>query len=314
MSTKTVRTRLLIISDTHTASPLPPSDPTHAYRLPLPKADVLLHAGDITKVGYLTEFQAMFDMLKEAPAELKLVIPGNHDITLHEEFYVGGTGKNKHVRRDLWGMEDVQKVREMWTGEEARRAGIVYLEEGVRTFGLRSGARFTVYSSPWQPEFYDWAFTYPRHVDRFNPSPPVVKDKAANPIPDHPEIDIMLTHGPPKGILDETARSEKVGCDHLLRAVARCKPRLHCFGHIHEGWGAGRINWRTKAFEHVKLAKSQVLENRCASVDISEGGDEPLQWGQETLFVNASVMDVSYNPTNAPWVVDIDLPMKQATS
>ena len=140
MSTNTVRTRLLIMSDTHTASPLPPTDPTHAYRLPLPKADVLLHAGDITKVGYLVEYQAMFEMLRAAPAELKLVIPGNHDITLHEDFYVRGTGKNKHIR----SMEDVQKIRELWTGYEARSAGIVYLEEGVRTFELGNGATFTV--------------------------------------------------------------------------------------------------------------------------------------------------------------------------
>ena len=171
-----------------------------------------------------------------------------------------------------------------------------------------------VYSSPWQPKFYDWAFTYPRQVDRFNPSPAVVKVKAASPVPDHPAIDIMLTHGPPKGILDETDRGKKVGCDHMLRAVKRCKPRLHCFGHIHEGWGAERINWKTTTCEEVKTNKSQVFEDRCASVDISESGGKPLKWGQETLFVNASIMDVNYNPTNAPWVVDIDLPTKQDTS
>ncbi len=143
MTVKTIRTRLLILSDTNTASPLPSTDTSHAYRLPLPKADVLLHAGDITKVGYLVEYQAMFDMLKAAPAELKLVIPGNHDITLHEDFYVRGTGKDKHVMGG-WDMEDVREVRELLTGQEAREAGIVYLEEGVRTFELGSGARFTV--------------------------------------------------------------------------------------------------------------------------------------------------------------------------
>lgn len=146
MSAKSVRTRLLIISDTHTASPLPSTDPTHAYRLPLPEVDILLHAGDITKVGYLIEYQAMFDMLKAAPAELKLVIPGNHDITLHEEFYVSGTGRDKHVRGKRWGMEDVKEIRKLWTGDEARKAGIVYMEEGIRTFELRSGASFTVSS------------------------------------------------------------------------------------------------------------------------------------------------------------------------
>ena len=123
----------------------------------------------------------------------------------------------------------------------------------------------------------------------------------------------MLTHGPPRGFLDETAMSEKVGCDHLLRAVTRCKPRLHCFGHIHEGWGAGRIDWKTKSFEQVDTVKPHVFDNRCAAVDISDGGENPLKWGQETLFVNASIMDVHYNPTNAPWVVDIDLPIKQDT-
>lgn len=86
----------------------------------------------------------MFDMLKAAPAELKLVIPGNHDITLHEEFYVQRTGKDKHLRRNGGSMEDAQKIRDMWMSEEARRTGIVYLEEGVRTFELGNGARFTV--------------------------------------------------------------------------------------------------------------------------------------------------------------------------
>lgn len=123
----------------------------------------------------------------------------------------------------------------------------------------------------------------------------------------------MLTHGPPRGILDETNHGEKVGCDHLLRAVARCKPRLHCFGHIHEGWGAGRMDWERESFGQVEAFKSHMLDNRYAGVDISIGGENPLKWGQETLFVNASIMDVRYNPTNAPWVVDIDLPMKQDT-
>ena len=170
---------------------------------------------------------------------------------------------------------------------------------------------FQVYSSPWQPEFYDWAFTYSRGIDRFNPGPLITKRKALNPVPDHPEIDIMLTHGPPRGILDKVQNDEKVGCDHLLRAVTRCKPRLHCFGHIHEGWGAGRIDWKTKAFEQVKVTKSQVFGDGFAGVNISGSADKPLIWGQETQFVNASIMDVAYNPINAPWVVDMDLPMKQ---
>ena len=81
----------------------------------------------------------MLDFLKQAKAELKLVIAGNHDITLHEELYLKRL-KNKHNNVP----EDMGKIREMWMGEEARRYGIVYLEEGTRMFELGNGARFTV--------------------------------------------------------------------------------------------------------------------------------------------------------------------------
>lgn len=85
----------------------------------------------------------MVAMLKAHPAELKLVIAGNHDITLDEEYY----RREGHEMHRLKA-ENVEEVREMWSGEETRKAGIVYLEEGVRTFELRNGARFTVSDGP----------------------------------------------------------------------------------------------------------------------------------------------------------------------
>lgn len=172
-----------------------------------------------------------------------------------------------------------------------------------------------VYSSPWQPEFLDWAFTYPRHIDRFNPTPPVSKQTPAeNPVPAHPAIDIMLTHGPPMNILDQTHYGEEhVGCAHLRRAVERCKPRLHCFGHIHEGWGAERMEWKTKKVERIEQTKEETFEKRAAQIDISSEGEKPLGWGEETLFVNASIMNVQHRPVNAPWIVDLDLPRGEDT-
>jgi Icc-related predicted phosphoesterase len=50
-------------------------------------------------------------------------------------------------------------------------------------------------------------------------------------------IDILVTHTPPYGIGDRTSRGESVGCEDLLETVLRIKPRLHVFGHIHEGYG-----------------------------------------------------------------------------
>ena len=119
----------------------------------------------------------------------------------------------------------------------------------------------------------------------------------------------MLTHGPPHGILDEIFPGENVGCENLRRAVERCKPRIHAFGHIHEGWGAERWNWKSGKRHTIYTKRKEVIEERCAKIDISKQGEEELRWGEETLFVNASIMDVDYNPVNAPWVVDLELPL-----
>lgn len=136
----TVKTRLCMISDTHTHAPLPESRTGSAYREPLPKADIFLHAGDITMIGRVEEYEKMIDVLTKAEAELKIVIAGNHDITLDEEFYQ----ESGRVRMHSNEAEDLNAVRELWAGAKAKQANIVYLEKGTRTFPLSNGARFTV--------------------------------------------------------------------------------------------------------------------------------------------------------------------------
>jgi Icc-related predicted phosphoesterase len=55
-------------------------------------------------------------------------------------------------------------------------------------------------------------------------------------IPD--DVDILVTHGPPFGILDcAPGDMHHTGCPQLLKAVTRLKPRLHLFGHVHSGFG-----------------------------------------------------------------------------
>jgi Icc-related predicted phosphoesterase len=88
-----------------------------------------------------------------------------------------------------------------------------------------------IYGSPWQPTFFDWAF----NLDRGAP----LKEKW-DLIPST-GVDILVTHGPPMGILDKVYDGERVGCEELAKAVKeRIKPRLHVFGHIHEE--AGRLD------------------------------------------------------------------------
>ncbi len=83
-----------------------------------------------------------------------------------------------------------------------------------------------IYASPWQPRFFDWAF----NLDRGLPL-----RRKWDLIPD--DVDVLVTHGPPFGIRDQNPNGEHCGCEELRAAVERVKPRLHIFGHIHQGYG-----------------------------------------------------------------------------
>jgi Icc-related predicted phosphoesterase len=87
------------------------------------------------------------------------------------------------------------------------------------------------YGAPWQPRFYDWAF----NVDRG----PKIKAKW-DLIPDG--IDVLITHGPVAGIHDRNSRGEAMGCQDLLDAVLRIKPKVHICGHNHFGYGEKEFN------------------------------------------------------------------------
>lgn len=133
---------------------------------------------------------------------------------------------------------------------------IHYLESsGVEIEGLK------IWGAPHQPEFCNWAFNLPRGKSL---------QEQWNKIPN--DTDILITHGPPKGILDELPNSyfnadEKVGCLDLLDKVNEVNPKLHIFGHIHHSYG------------------------------IEEKGS--------TTFVNAAICNEAYEPVNKPIVVEI---------
>ena len=255
-------------------------------------------------------------MLMEANAELKLVIAGNHDLTLDRDYFKGPAMRAFSLKESERSLKSLDAIRELWVGEEARTHGIRFLDEGVHHFVLKNGAKFSVYASPYQPEFYNWAFAYERDEDRYNPGEPVHRFQAPNPIPSFPEIDIVMTHGPPLNILDEVnnsfSDSSNVGCANLLRAIKRCRPLLHCFGHIHEAWGAKVVDWTSKApVEDAYDPETASTENSSPlQVDISQTGPKPSVFGRDTLFVNASIMNLRYAPHNSPWLVDLDLPQK----
>ncbi|QDS67896.1 hypothetical protein FKW77_008218 [Venturia effusa] len=336
-----IKTRLFIISDTHNGPRGTLADPYSknggAFRPPLPKADILLHSGDLTMLGKMDEYRNTIDMLKDIDAELKLIIAGNHDLSLHKDYYLEGKTA-KDLQRKYYDESTAAEAEALWTGPDAKAAGITYLTEGLYTFTLQSGAHFTIYASPWQPEFYNWAFNYPHHEDRWNP-PHLITDSNITPAPSHrdphpiPEganVDIVMTHGPPHMHLDKCFSGTRAGCPHLLTALNRVRPKLHCFGHIHEAWGAEIVKWGVGGNGTVGEATEKIgeladgggegiqtpfdeatVDRRAAFVDVSSTGPRPLQEAQETLLVNSCIMDLRYNPNGAGWLVDMDLPKRE---
>ena len=135
---------------------------------------------------------------------------------------------------------------------------ITYLQDSLTVIeGLK------IYGSPWQPRFFDWAFNLNRGAE--------IAEKWKL-IPD--DIDILITHGPPNGILDLVPRKgwdENTGCEELRKRVEEIaklgRLKLHIFGHIHCGYGV-----------HEEFG---------------------------VRFVNASNCDESYEPSQPPIVIDL---------
>lgn len=175
--------KFICISDMH----------TQYEKLTLPKADVLIIAGDI---GIDTDNDAIrfMDWMEKQPFTHKIVVGGNHD----------------------GGLLDDSTV------DHVVAAGCVYLEnEGCEIEGVK------IWGSPYSPTFMDWSFMADRGEE--------IK-KHWDKIPD--DTDILITHGPPKGILDRAAPwGEELGCEELKIAVDRVQPRYHIFGHIHGSYG-----------------------------------------------------------------------------
>ncbi len=106
-----------------------------------------------------------------------------------------------------------------------RAHGIAYLcDEEVTIEGRR------IWGSPVTPRFRNMAFNRERGA---------AIDEHWAKIPS--ELDLLITHGPPRGVGDRAILGVNAGCDDLLARVRQVEPRYHVFGHIHEAAGTYRL-------------------------------------------------------------------------
>lgn len=129
--------------------------------------------------------------------------------------------------------------------------------------------------------------------------------------------------------MDSTRFGELAGSLYLFEAIARAqpRPRLHCFGDIHEGWGAKLVTWRENVSSQpshltdIDEEKSVLVERlsairekadaknlECYTTSHCSDDPIPLKPGSQTLFVNAAIQGSYPLPIQPPWLVDIELP------
>ncbi|KAH6901881.1 Metallo-dependent phosphatase-like protein [Coprinopsis sp. MPI-PUGE-AT-0042] len=266
-------TRFVCISDTHSRT------------FPVPDGDVLLHSGDLTNTGRFSEFKQTMDWLYTLPHKVKIIVAGNHDLTLHRDWY-----DNHFSRWHRAKEENYEGIADMLRGKKAKKAGIVYLESEAYTFSLGQGRRdWSVYGSPWSPWFQNWAYNYKPDDDKN-------RDAGENRGDDEDDSDdtddddkdaltaseivssitpseILLTHGPPFGVFDFTLNACFAGCPTLLSHLSsgRLRPRLHLFGHIHEAHGSIIHDWEVSdAPSAPPIAQNAYFDQRSDAL-----GEEP---------------------------------------
>ncbi|OAA69201.1 ser/Thr protein phosphatase [Akanthomyces lecanii RCEF 1005] len=227
----TRRTRIVCISDTHNCT------------VKLPPGDVLIHAGDITNQGSHSELSKAVKWLEGLQYEAKIIIAGNHDITLDADFYARH-GHDFHNKKPESHEECLALVQSS--------PSLTYLHHETATIRLSSptGPRteFTVFGSPLAPAFRNWAFYYPPLLESLScceTSIATSDELSTSPWEDIPaRADIVVTHTPPRDHCDDRGGVDRpTGCEALRRALWRVRPRLAVCGHMHEGRGVSRVSW-----------------------------------------------------------------------
>jgi len=132
--------------------------------------------------------------------------------------------------------------------------GVSYLNDsGIEIDGVQ------FWGSPITPRFFDWSFM--RDEEDIHHHWALIPENT----------NVLITHGPVWGVLDEVERAPKVtestGCKMLAQRVKEVSPSFHIFGHIHECYGSRLID--------------------------------------KTQHVNVSTMNNGYQIQNAPVIVEL---------
>ncbi len=185
-------------------------------RLKLESGDILVHCGDVTTHGSREELFNFLSWFSKQNFEIKIFIAGNHDLCLD---------KNKHGNSYVSKNEIIRYY-----------PNLLYLH---RDRLIVNGIKF--YGYPYTLPHLNMAFNLPeKELEIENSKIPM-------------DTDILITHGAPYEILDCTNEEENTGSRSLKEMVCTIKPKIHSFGHIHEG--SGKLDFNGTLFINSSVHK-----------------------------------------------------------
>lgn len=151
---------------------------------------------------------------------------GNHDLTLSPTFMSSPASE-----RFKWpSPQDPALCRQLLLASPS----ITYLEHEAATVYLpRRKTALRIFGSPYTPGRRGWAFQYWGNDE----AEKIWGEEGME------GVDVLVTHGPGYGNVDETEDGERAGCNVLARRVKETRPMLHVCGHIHAGRGVERVIW-----------------------------------------------------------------------
>lgn len=168
-----------------------------------PTCDVFIHAGDLMMSGEEKEWTGVSDCLKQVRAPVKYLIPGNHD-----------------RRIERFESLSQKELEDRGVNLVLPSSPVVYLPSGHSMFCLPYVTNLPQWSySKTEKKIMDYLYGWWSW-------------------PDGP--DIVVSHGPPYGILDKVPQEGSVGSKAAKSwwSLRRKKPKIWIFGHIHEGYGS----------------------------------------------------------------------------
>lgn len=219
-------------------------------RIPkLKGGDLLIVGGDLTARDTLEQHSDFLEWLCQQNYQEKVLIPGNHDNFLKEN-------PNFYSKTNIHYLVD---------------SGINFIKWNLKVWG-----------SPWTPWFHG---VNPRCKAYMKKDKELAKYWEKIP----QDTDILITHGPPFGMLDKTTDGIYAGSKTLADKLLELELKFHIFGHIHEANGQCH-----QAYEEYSAA---CPDGACDGTTIP--------WGH--LSINCSYVNADYEPVNKPVRIDYEL-------